>query len=94
MSLHRRNPRRDGNERPIIDVLEARGFSVTQISGKGVPDLIVGDGRTGKMWLVEVKQPKGCYKPAQNEWRIKWTGPPPVCLRSVDDALKFPNQEA
>jgi hypothetical protein len=88
LTLYRRNPRRDANERSIIETLEARGFAVAQVSGAGVPDLIVGKG--DRLWLVEVKQPKGTFKPAQNLWRAKWTGPAPITLRSVDEALAFP----
>lgn len=84
----RLNARRDGNERPIIEALEARGFCVTQINGKGVPDLLVG--KNGCQWLIEVKQPKGKYNAAQQLWRERWTGPQPWCLRSVEDAMKFP----
>lgn len=82
---------RDANERPIIQALRARGFHVTQVNGKGVPDLLVS--RHGAMWLVEVKQPKGRYKPAQQAFREAWQGPPLITLRSVDEALKFPEQE-
>ncbi len=92
MSLHRRNPKRDGNERIIIDALEAQGFCVMPISGTGIPDLVVTirtHGRQGPMWIVEIKQPKGTYTAAQNLWRSKWSGPAPITLRSVDDAMRF-----
>ena len=91
MSLHRRAPRRDGNERAIIDVLRVRGFAVAQVSGAGVPDLVVCSRKLDKCWLVEVKQPKGKFKPAQNLWRASWNGPAPITLRSVDDAIAFPD---
>lgn len=82
---------RDANEGPIMQALQARGFFVAQVNGKGVPDLLVS--KHGQMWLVEVKQPKGTYKPAQIAFREQWTGPPPITLRSVDEALRFPHQE-
>lgn len=88
---------RDGNERPIIEALEAQGFHVAQISGVGVPDLLVSKQfastwpgcATRLCWLVEVKMPKGKYKPAQIAFQEQWQGPPIITLRSVDDALKF-----
>lgn len=70
---------RDKNERLIIDALEARGFSVTQIQGRGVPDLLVSKHKA--VWLIEVKQPKKGYTAAQVEWRMKWLGPQIWCLR-------------
>lgn len=85
--LYHTTGNRDRNERPIIEALEAQGFCVSQLQGRGVPDLLVAKGRA--MWLVEIKQPKGTYTPAQNQWRAKWTGPAPVTLRSVDDACHF-----
>ena len=90
MSLYRKNPRRDGNESLIVDTLRKRGFAVAFVSGKGIPDLVVGKG--DQLWWVEVKQPKGRFKPAQNQWRSTWTGPAPITLRSVEDALAFPNE--
>lgn len=88
MSLSRRNAKRDANERPIIQTLEARGYSVFQVSGKGIPDLLVSKG--GVEWLVEIKRPKGGYTKAQIEFRERWTGPPIQCLRTTDDAWSFP----
>lgn len=86
--LARHAAKRDANEPEIVQALEAQGFSVTRISGKGVPDLVVGKGPTF-LRLVEIKAPKGIYTTAQNEWRARWNGPEPVTLRSVDDALRF-----
>lgn len=79
---------RDGNETLIVETLEARGFHVDRISGVGVPDLLVS--RHKSVWLVEVKQPKAVYTSAQIQWRAKWLGPQIWCLRTVDEALKFP----
>jgi hypothetical protein len=94
VSLHRRAPRRDANEAAIVDCLRKRGFSVSYVSGAGLPDLVVGyrgtDSTPPQWWLVEVKQPKGRFKPAQVKWRENWTGPPPIVLRSVEDAELFP----
>jgi hypothetical protein len=94
VSLRRSNPRRDGNEKAIVACLRKRGFSVSYVSGAGLPDLVVGYRGTEhtppQCWLVEVKQPKGRFKPAQVKWRESWQGPPPIVLRSVEDAELFP----
>ena len=57
MSLHRRNPRRDRNERLLVDLLRKSGALVAPVSGEGVPDLLVG--YRGRWLLLEVKGPKG-----------------------------------
>jgi hypothetical protein len=72
-----------------VQVLRKRGFAVAFVSGTGIPDLVVGD-KDGHLWWVEVKQPKGRFKPAQVAWRSQWSGPAPITLRSVEDAIKFP----
>lgn len=96
MSLNRRNPKRDSVEPQIVEVLQRRGFHVDRVSAPGFPDLVVtkrkGDiWQTGRVWFVEVKRPKGRYTAKQVEWRAKWQGPEPYCLRSVEDALVFPD---
>jgi hypothetical protein len=83
----RLNARRDSNERIIIEALEARGFSVTQINGRGVPDLLLSKG--GHCWLAEVKTPKGKLNPAQQMWHERWLGPAPVILRTVEEAMAW-----
>lgn len=80
--------RRDANEGPIVDTLEARGFHVTKINGTGVPDLLVS--KHGAMWLAEVKTEDGEFQKAQVKWQEQWQGPPICVLRSVEDAIAFP----
>lgn len=87
MSLHRRNPRRDANEAAIVEVFRAAGFSVSHLSGTGVPDLMLS--KAGKFWLIEVKAPKGRLQAAQVKWRQQFQGPPPAVVRSVDEAIAF-----
>ena len=79
---------RDRNEGIIVQALEARGYHVDRVKGKGFPDLVVTKHKG--VWFVEVKQLKGTYTPAQMEWRSQWTGPQPICLRTVADAMIFP----
>lgn len=70
--------RRDTSERAIVDALRAVGADVTQISGKGAPDLLVRF--RGKLEAFEVKSGKGTRTEAQedSQWPI---------VRSVEDAL-------
>jgi len=82
------NAKRDANEGAIVDTLQARGFVVKRLSGKGCPDLLVA--RRGSLWLCEVKAAKGTFTPDQVQWLRDWTGPTPIVLRSVEDALTFP----
>lgn len=93
----RLNARRDANERLIINAFEALGCLVWQLSGKGLPDLLVmwrKPARTPGMlgppqyFLVDAKMPDGEYKPAQME---KWgealdKGIPIFIARTADDA--------
>lgn len=71
--------RRDVNEKPIREALEAIGATVTPISGKGAPDLLVR--LRGHLWAFEVKSAKGQQTDAQEltDWPI---------VRSVEDALR------
>lgn len=79
MSLHRRNPKRDTNEGELIGALRAVGASVTQISGKGAPDLLVAF--RGTLHGLEVKTKRGRRTTAQqaSQWPI---------VRTVEDCLK------
>jgi Holliday junction resolvase len=79
MSLSRKNPKRDGNEREIIDALQAVGAQVWQVSGKGCPDLLV---RFGGHWQpLEVKTKRG--RLTVNQTYLLW----PV-VRTVDESLR------
>lgn len=71
--------RRDANEKPIRKALAAVGAHVTQVSGKGAPDLLVRF--QGRLWAFEVKAAKGTRTDAQDE--SQW----PI-IRSVDEALQ------
>lgn len=65
MSLHRRNPRRDANEKPIVQALEAVGVKVWRISGKGQPDLLCYF--QGRWQPLGVKMPKGDLTPDEKK---------------------------
>ena len=69
MTLHRRNPKRDQNEADIVNALARAGAFVSQLSGEGMPDLLVIF--RGNIYLVEVKAPKGKLTPAQIEYHAR-----------------------
>lgn len=79
MSLLRRNPRRDGNEKEIRQALEAVGAEVYPNSGKDRPDLLVLF--QGRWTLMAVKMPNGRLTPGEKK-RVPWT-----LVRSVEQAL-------
>jgi hypothetical protein len=54
LSLNRRNPKRDANETEIMQAFHHAGCWVTQLSGAGIPVL-----------LVEVKMPGGLFTKSQ-----------------------------
>ena len=57
MSPYRRAPRRDANEKDIVDALKHVGALVHRLDGKDIPDLLVGF--DGQWFLMEVKMPLG-----------------------------------
>lgn len=73
------NLKRDAAEKPIVEALKAIGADVTQISGKGAPDLLIRF--RGILVAVEVKSGKGKRTDAQevSQWPI---------IRTAEDALK------
>jgi hypothetical protein len=101
MTLYRRDAKRDKNEQQIVEVLRKRGFTVDRVSAPGFPDLVISkryypaaqmpDGY--RVWFVEVKQPKGKLRASQLAWQEKWQGPKVIVLRSVEDAVRFPETE-
>lgn len=96
MSIHRRDAKRDMNEAPIVEALIAAGASVTRLSDKGVPDLLVGYG--GRTCLLEVKAPAGerggqkrgaaGLTEEQRGWWATWLGDPPVIVHTPEEALR------
>lgn len=65
MSLIRRNPKRDANEKGLVAYLRHCGCLVRLLSGEGLPDLLVGI--SGYWVLAEVKSPGGSLTPSQSE---------------------------
>lgn len=84
MSLHRYAAKRDENEPQVVRVLEACGWKVEKLSGKGVPDLLCGWHR--KMMLVEVKMPGEKLNDVQEKWHAAWPGEVQI-VHDVHEAL-------
>ena len=83
MSLHRRNPRRDGNETAISQALHRIGVQTYALSIPGLGDLLCWRADTG--WQVlEVKTPRGRLTKAQ---RAVHTAVPICIVRTVDEAM-------
>lgn len=64
-----RAAKRDANEKAIIEALAAYGVGVTQLSQKGVPDLLCS--YNGRWFLVEVKSEKGKLTEDQADFMSK-----------------------
>lgn len=80
----RRAAKRDANERDIVEALRAAGASVEIVSGRGLPDLLVGF--RGQNLLMEIKGARGSLTKDQELWHEDWRGQ--VCVvRSVEEAL-------
>lgn len=95
----RRAARRDLLEADIVQALRACGASVTILSVRGAPDLLVGF--RGETWLLEAKTPSrkdgtahkgkggvGELTRDQVTWHSTWRGGPAVIVRGVQDALR------
>ena len=67
--------RRDTAEKPIIEALKAVGAEVWQISGRGLPDLLVR--YRGRLWAGEVKSKGGRLEPTQGQFEV-WREPDEV----------------
>ena len=81
--------RRDANEKELVKVLRAMGFTITNCAGfgEGHPDLILKKGRT--TWYVEIKNPNTSYgkrglSASQKKWESE-TGNTIHILRNEED---------
>jgi len=76
----------DANQAAIVKALRQVGVSVQSLAtiGKGCPDILAAKG--DKVWMIEIKGPKGKLTPDQVEWIGKWKGRVDI-IRTVDEAL-------
>jgi Holliday junction resolvase len=84
--------RRDLNQSAIVRALRDAGATVviTADVGGGFPDLVVG--WRGKTYLVEVKNLTQ-LSAKQLEFIERWRGGPIIVLRTVDDVVRFLQEE-
>lgn len=87
MSVSRRAARRDANEGAIIKALREAGAVVVQLSGEGIPDLLVGV--CSSTYLIEVKASDGALTKPQQEFHRKWIGSPIYIVRTPEEALNI-----
>ena len=87
MSLHRRAAKRDDSEAEVINALVEGGAKVQQLSGEGVPDLLVLF--LGELRVVEVKTGNGKLTKAQQDWHDAWNACGPVIVRNGPQARKL-----
>jgi hypothetical protein len=79
--------RRDDAEPAVVKAYEAGGASVKKISGKDVPDLLVGF--LSETHLVEVKTNRAKLRDGQAEFARTWLGSPVVVARTPAQARKW-----
>lgn len=93
--------KRDACEKEIIKALKGAGAYVQQLTGKGVPDLLVG--YRGRTYLMECKDPvdgarnsRSSAKKVKNplglrdsqwEWWQAWRGERPIIVTTPSEAL-------
>ncbi len=79
--------RRDDSEPEIVEALREEGCSVTYLSAKGVPDLLVGF--EGAWHLVECKTGNAELTDDQVEWQKAQAGEPVQIARNQAQARKL-----
>jgi len=84
----RRAAKIDQNQPDIVEALRKVGASVVSLAsiGQGCPDLLACKG--DKLWLIEVKGPKGTLTDDQKRFILNWSGTVHI-IRTPDEALKL-----
>jgi len=84
----RRAAKIDLNQPDIVEALRKVGASVVSLAsiGQGCPDLLACKG--DKLWLIEVKGPKGTLTDDQKRFILNWSGTVHI-IRTPDEALKL-----
>jgi len=81
--------KRDENEVEIVHALRAVGASVAHLSSKGIPDLLVSF--RNKLYLMEVKKPKGKLTADQIKFHESWKGEIHI-VRTAQEAIEILNK--
>jgi len=84
MSINRHNPKRDANEKEIVDFFKAQGISVVRLNTP--MDLLLGYKK--RNYLVEVKIPGKDLNKNQKEFVKEWRGQW-IVIDSIDQASKL-----
>ena len=84
--LPRRAAKRDKNEAAIVAALEEIGATVQPLSGKGIPDLLVGF--RGQTFLLEVKDKGKHLTDDQVQWHTWWNGLSVAVVYTNEDAYE------
>lgn len=79
--------KRDAAEPEVIEAFERGGAKVWRISGKDLPDLVVGYRSVNH--LVEVKTDRAKLRAGQSRCHAEWTGERPVVARTRAHAKKW-----
>ena len=90
MSIHRRAAKRDANEPEIINALTQAGATVWQLSGAGIPDLLVGF--RGTTYLIDVKNLGGRGQRLTDDQKTffeDWRGGKAGIAMTIGEALRF-----
>jgi len=87
MTAFRQAAKRDDAEPAVIEAFRAAGASVVQLSGTGLPDLLVG--HKGVTHLVEVKTGNKRLRQTQVDWIRDWRGEAPVTVRTAPQARRW-----
>lgn len=84
MSINRYNPKRDTNEKEIVNFFKSQGISVVRLNTP--MDLLLGYNK--RNYLVEVKIPGKDLNKNQKEFVKEWLGQWSV-IDSIDQAIKL-----
>lgn len=79
----RTDARKDSNQARLVDDLRKIGATVEILSGRGLPDLLVGFRRLN--FLLEVKAPGGELTRAQSDFFRLWRGQAAI-VTALEDA--------
>ena len=84
----RRAAKIDEVQPSIVEALRKVGASVVSLAsiGQGCPDLLACKG--DRLWLIEVKGPKGTLTDDQKRFILNWSGTVHI-IRTPDEALKL-----
>lgn len=84
MGCRRFDAKRDLNEPEIVAALQKIGATVERLSGKNIPDLLIGYKKHN--YLFEIKSKSGILTPGQIDFHKNWKGHINV-IRNIDEAL-------